>query len=69
MPLISVEIMKIIDERGTRKKKKNKDRKRTRGQGSCSERVRAKWLCCPIKLGFLQLIRKASSLICKASNL
>ena len=28
--------------------------------GNYSERVRAKWFCCTFKLGFLQLICKAS---------
>ena len=54
------EIMKIIDERETQKKKKeNKDRKE-QGGGSFSERVTAKWFCCAFKLGFLHLICKAS---------
>ena len=43
MPIISVEIMKIIDERETQKKQKQTDRKkRTRGDESYSERVIAK---------------------------
>ena len=47
--------MKIIDERETQKrKKKNKVDK------CYSERVRAKRFCFPFKLGFLQLICKAS---------
>ena len=46
------EIMKIIDERQTQKKQRQKR--------SYSERVRAKWFCCAFKLGFLQLICKAS---------
>ena len=49
--------MKIIDEK--EKKRKKKDRKEKGGK-SYSERVRAKWLCCAFKLGFLQLICKAS---------
>ena len=49
--------MKIIDERETKKKQKQK---RTRGDRSYNERVRAKWFCCVFKLGFLQLICKAS---------
>ena len=53
------EIMKIIDERKTQKKNKH-IQKRTRGDRSYSERVRAKWFCCAFKLGFLQLICKAS---------
>ena len=57
------EIMKIIDERETKKQKqKNKQRqKTTRGEDrSYSERVRAKWFCCAFKLGFIQLICKTS---------
>ena len=59
--------MNITDERETQKNKtkqnkiKNKGRqKRARGDRSYSERVRAKWFCCAFKLGFLQLICKAS---------
>ena len=51
------EIMKIIDER---ERKKNKDRKTQRSGASYSESVRAKWFCCAFKLGFVQLICKAS---------
>ena len=49
-----------------RKKRKtatrvNKERqKRARGDRSYTERVRAKSICCAFKLGFLQLICKAS---------
>ena len=50
--------MKIIDEREMQKKKKQ--RQKTRGERSYNERVRAKWFCCAFKLGFLQLICKAS---------
>ena len=40
---------------------KNKQRqKRTRRDRGYSERVRAKWFSCAFKLGFLQLISKAS---------
>ena len=51
------EIMKIIDER---ERQKNKDRKTQRSGASYSESVRAKWFCCVFKLGFVQLICKAS---------
>ena len=54
------EIIKIIDERETQKKKKKQRQKRTRGDRTYSERVRAKWFCCAFKLDFLQLICKAS---------
>ena len=47
-----------------KRKKANKqtknDRKEQAGDGSYSERVRAKWFCCAFKLGFLHLICKAS---------
>ena len=48
-----------------KKKKSNKTNKQTRtgknkGDGSYSKMVRAKWFCCAFKLGFLQLICKAS---------
>ena len=57
--------MKIIDERETQKNpkqtnKNKKKQKRTREDRSYSERVRAKWFCCAFKLGFLQLVCKAS---------
>ena len=62
MPIISVEIMKTIDEREKQRTTKEKQRKteRSKGNRSYSERVRAKWFCCAFKLGFLQLICKAS---------
>ena len=52
--------MKIINEREIQRKK---DRKKQRGDGSYSERVRAKEFCCAFKLGFLQLICKASFIV------
>ena len=62
MPIISVEIMKTIDEREMQKTTKEKQTKaeRSNRNRSYSERVRAKWFCCAFKLGFLQLICKAS---------
>ena len=66
MPIISVRDNENRWIKNTKKKtkqtnKKNKQRqKRTRGDRSYSERVRAKWFCCAFKLGFLQLICKAS---------
>ena len=62
MPINSVEIMKTIDEREMQKTRKEKQTKieRSKGNRSYSERVRAKWFCCAFKLGFLQLICKAS---------
>ena len=64
MPMISVEIIKTIDEREMQKTAKEKQTKteKSKGNGSYSERVRAKWFCCAFKLGFLQLICKASSI-------
>ena len=55
------EIMKIIDERETQKKKTKTEK--NKGDKSYSERVRAKWFCCAFKLGFLQLICKASLIL------
>ena len=62
MPIISVEIMKRIDEREMQKTKKEKQTKteRSKGNRSYSEKVRAKWFCCAFKLGFLKLICTAS---------
>ena len=42
-----------------KRRKKTKTEKNKRDK-SYSERVRAKWFCCAFKLGFLQLICKAS---------
>ena len=47
------------------KRKQNKKQKQTKTDKnkevkSYSERVRPKWFCCAFKLGFLQLICKAS---------
>ena len=60
MPIINVEIMKIIDEREMQKLKKTEINK---GGKRYSERVRAKWFCCVSKLGFLQLTCKASLIL------
>ena len=49
--------MKKIDER---ENQKNKDWKERRSGVSYSESVRAKWFCCALKLGFVQLICKTS---------
>ena len=57
------EIMKIVDERETQKTtttKKETKTERSKANRSYSQRVRAKWLCCTFKLGFLQLLCKAS---------
>ena len=58
MPTISVEIMKIIDERETQKKQTKT--KKNKGDKSYKEKVRAKWFCCVFKLDFLKFICKAS---------
>ena len=62
MPIISIEIMKKIDEREMQKttNQKQTKTKRSNGDRSYSEMVRAKWFCCAFKLDFLQLICKAS---------
>ena len=62
MPIINVEIMKRIDEREMQKTTKEKQATtvRSKRNRNYSERVRVKWLCCAFKLGFLQLIYKAS---------
>ena len=54
--------METIDEREMQKTTKEKQTKAERNNGnrSYSERVRAKWFCFAFKLGFLQLICKAS---------
>ena len=53
--------MKTIDEREMQNKNKRKTKtERSKGNRSYSKRVRAKWFCCAFKLGFLQLIYKAS---------
>ena len=56
--------MKTIDEREMQKATKEKQTKteRSKGSRSYSERVRSEWFCCAYKLGFLQLICKASSI-------
>ena len=42
MPIISVEIMKTIDEREMQKNKRKTKTERSKGNSSYSERVRAK---------------------------
>ena len=67
------QIMKVIDERGTKKqqqqqqqqtKKKNKTKKQRRKRTRETKPKVKKWelneFCCAFKLGFLQLISKAS---------
>ena len=54
--------MKITDEREKQIQKKKKKTEKNKGIGARSyrESVRAKLFCCAFKLGFLQLICKAS---------
>ena len=68
MLIISVEIMKTIDEREMQKITKEKQTKTERRKGniSYSGRARAKWFYCVFKIGFFQLICK-SSLIFKSN--
>ena len=44
----------------TTTKEKQTKTERSKGNRSYSERVIAKWFCCAFKLGFLQLMWKAS---------
>ena len=62
MLIISVEIMKKIDEREMQKTTKEKQTKTQRSKGNRSYReiARVKWFCCAFNLGFPQLICKAS---------
>ena len=43
-----------------RKGKTTKTKKKQTCEGSYSDSVRAKWFCCTFKLGFVQLMCKAS---------
>ena len=54
--------METIDEREmqTTTKEKQAKAERSKGNRSYSETMRAKWFCCIFKLGFLQLICKAT---------
>ena len=62
MPIISVEIMKTIDQREMQKTTKEKQTKTewSKGNRSYSKEVRTKWFFCVFMLGFLQLICKVS---------
>ena len=57
MPMISVEIMKTIDERGMQKSTKEKQTKteRSKENRNYSERVRAKWFCCALRFSQLHV--------------
>ena len=58
MPIISVDIMKTIDEREMQKKRKKKEKQtkteKSKGNRNYGKRVGAKWFCCVFKLAFLQ---------------
>ena len=57
MPIISIGIIKTINESEMQKtKEKQTKTQRSKGNRSYSERVRATWFCCAFKLCFLQLI-------------
>ena len=62
MPIISVRDNENNSWKRNAEKKQQKETKteKNKGDKSYSERVRAKWFCCTFKLGFLQLIYKAS---------
>ena len=49
------------NENNSNNNNNNKKTEKARGDRSYSERVRAKLFCCAFKLGFVQLICKASS--------
>ena len=57
--------MKTIDEGDLQKTTKEKQTKTERSKGNrrYSERLRAKWFCLVFKLGFFQLICKASLIL------
>ena len=60
MLLISIRDNENSKWKRNAKKSKQKDKQRAKGNKSYSEKMRAKWFCCAFKLGFLQLICKAS---------
>ena len=55
MPIISVK-----DDKNNRWKRNARTKKKNKREGNYSERVRDKWFCWAFKLGFLELICKAS---------
>ena len=60
------EIRKTVDEKETQKTttiNKQTKTEKDKGDRSYSEMARAKWFCCAFKLGFLQLICKASLIL------
>ena len=61
MPIISIEIIKTINERKKQRTTKEKQTKteQSKGNRTYSERVRAKLFCCAFKLGFFHVICKA----------
>ena len=63
MLLISIRDNENSKWKRNAKKSKQKDKQRAKGNKSYSEKMRAKWFCCAFKLGFLQLICKASLIL------
>ena len=57
MPIIGV---RDYENNRWKRKAKNKDRKEQRNDISFIESGKPKWLCCALKLGFIELICKAS---------
>ena len=61
MPIISVRDNEYNRQIKAKKSKQQQTKNRKeQGGRSYSKRVRAKWSCCALKLGFLQLVCKAS---------
>ena len=59
MPIISVRDNENNSwKKNAKKKPKQTKTEKNKGNGSYSERMKAKWFCCAFKLGFLQLICK-----------
>ena len=58
MPIISVRDNE--NNRWKRNAEKKTNTEKNKGDNSYRKRVRAKWFCCAFKVGFLQLICKAS---------
>ena len=57
MPIISV---KYNENNRWKRNAEKKQAEKNKGYKSYNEKVRAKWFCCALKSGFLQLISKAS---------
>ena len=57
------EVSQIMKNSRWKRNAEKKQTERNKGHKSYSERVRAEWFCCAFKLGFLQLIFKASLIL------